>query len=214
MPCLMRGSLMMSSRTEAPAERRTGAREASCAGLARSEAAARAAHRAAPGIPLRSETLTLPGSRSGRGRRTIAAASAARPQRHKRGAILTTNLPTGGSRQPASASSRTGHIHQFKYVDALVRVRRSQPDEPEIGFVSSSQSTWPCGWMSLPLPPLRAWAATISRRASVGWLARGMTPPGSSGCQTVRIRSERISRRSPAIPSGHGNLRICLRFGG
>ena len=105
MPCLMRGSLTTSSRMEAPAERRTGAQEASCAGLAQSEAAARAAHRAAPGIPQRPKARKLHGPRSGRGRRTFAAAPAARPQRHKRGAILTTNLPTGGSRQPASASS-------------------------------------------------------------------------------------------------------------
>ena len=45
MPCLMRGRLTTSSGMEAQAERRTGAREAGCATMARSEAAARRARR-------------------------------------------------------------------------------------------------------------------------------------------------------------------------
>ena len=41
MPCSMRGSLTTSSGMETAAERRTGARKGGCAGMVRSEAAAR-----------------------------------------------------------------------------------------------------------------------------------------------------------------------------
>ena len=52
MPCLMRGSLTMSSRMEVPAEGRTGAREAGCAVMARSEAVAWCVLRIGPNLEI------------------------------------------------------------------------------------------------------------------------------------------------------------------
>ena len=95
MPCLMRGSLTTFSRMEAPAERRTGAREASCAGLARSEAAARAAHRASTwnSTTLRNTSASRTSQWSG-------------PQDYRGSACRETTAPQVGRNSPNESADR------------------------------------------------------------------------------------------------------------
>ena len=99
-------SLTLFSGMEAPTDTWMGAPEQRADALAWGGRKTRhAAHWAAPLKSQRYEVQLLARSRRDRDRRTLVATPVVRPKPQRRGAILATNLSTGGSRQEASTSS-------------------------------------------------------------------------------------------------------------